>query len=373
MSEVSTYNGGGGFGAQMPAVRKEREVATAIAETQGRLVIAQQFPRRIKESREMVLESCQRPRLAETAMYEYVRGGTKITGPSIRLAEELARCWGNIDYGLRELENRPRTADNPVGESLMQAYCHDLQTNVIRQMTWTVKHIRDKRDGFDVLTSERDIYEMIANQGARRLRACILNVIPGDIVEEAVEAIEKTLAISLDFNEANRVEKIKKLVANFKKFGVSEAQIVDKIQKNLDAMSPGNYSELLRIGNALGQGLGKVADYFHDVTAEDVDTDTGEIKSRSDSVKDRVKSQDEPQRTAEDFGDGVPEGQPGEHASDADDYMSRYRDYTAKIGDASSVEELDAVKAEIVADSVLTAEDQAILINGIEGNTKRMS
>jgi len=33
---------------------------------------------------------------AEVASYEYPRGNEKVSGPSIRLAEVLAQCWGNM-------------------------------------------------------------------------------------------------------------------------------------------------------------------------------------------------------------------------------------------------------------------------------------
>jgi hypothetical protein len=41
--------------------------------------------------------------MAETAFYSYPRGGQTVSGASIRFAEELARCWGNIEYGIKEL------------------------------------------------------------------------------------------------------------------------------------------------------------------------------------------------------------------------------------------------------------------------------
>ena len=54
--------------------------------------------------------------LAESAVYEYPRGGERVTGPSIRLAETVARYWGNLDYGITELDQRQ-------GESTVMAYC----------------------------------------------------------------------------------------------------------------------------------------------------------------------------------------------------------------------------------------------------------
>jgi hypothetical protein len=93
------------------AIESER----AVAEAQGKLIVAQRFPRDAYKAFEAMLQSCRRPGLARTAFYNYSRGGSAVSGPTIRLAEELARCWGNIDYGLRELSNQP-------GVSEMEAY-----------------------------------------------------------------------------------------------------------------------------------------------------------------------------------------------------------------------------------------------------------
>ena len=58
------------------------------------MVIAKKFPRDEVESYNRILRSCQRKSLAESAMYEYPRGGTKVTGPSIRLAETMRTKLG---------------------------------------------------------------------------------------------------------------------------------------------------------------------------------------------------------------------------------------------------------------------------------------
>lgn len=75
-------------------------------------------------------------------MYEYPRGGTKVTGPSIRLAEAMAQNWGNLDYGLIELEQK-------AGESQVMAYAWDLETNTRQTIVFSVPHIRaTKREMF---------------------------------------------------------------------------------------------------------------------------------------------------------------------------------------------------------------------------------
>ena len=78
--------------------------ARAIAEVQAALVIARQNPRDERASMDRILIACQRPGLANAAVYHYSRGGSDISGPSIRLAEAIAQSWGNLQFGIRELE-----------------------------------------------------------------------------------------------------------------------------------------------------------------------------------------------------------------------------------------------------------------------------
>ena len=77
------------------------EASRAIAEAQGKLVIAKRFPRNEVDAYAKAMEACQRPTMAAKAFYSFPRGGQTVEGPTIRFAEELARCWGNIDYGIK--------------------------------------------------------------------------------------------------------------------------------------------------------------------------------------------------------------------------------------------------------------------------------
>jgi hypothetical protein len=62
----------------------ENEQQRAIAETQAAMIIAKRFPRNQIEAMDRILQAFTRPTLAEHALYSYSRGGSDITGPSIR-------------------------------------------------------------------------------------------------------------------------------------------------------------------------------------------------------------------------------------------------------------------------------------------------
>lgn len=156
-----------------------------IAEMQSKIFLAKQFPRNLEDSRNRILQACQNPRLAESATFSYPRGGETIKGGSIRLAEMIAQNFGNFMCGVSELQQKD-------GESTVKAFAWDVETNFSDEKIFTVKHERKSGKFTKKLTDSRDIYEIVANQAARRKRACIFAVIPKYIVDEAVEACERT-------------------------------------------------------------------------------------------------------------------------------------------------------------------------------------
>lgn len=231
----------------------EIESQRAIAEVQGAITVAKARPRDEAQSFERMTVSCQRLSFANTAMYAYPRGGKSVTGPSIRLAEELARLWGNIDYGIRELSQRDT-------ETEMEAYCWDLETNVRSSQRFVVKHERHTNKGVQSLTDPRDIYELGANNGARRLRARILAVLPPDYVESAVELCKRTVASG--GGAVPFADRIKNMIAMFNQLGVSKAHIESRIKKPVTELLPDEFVELTTIYTSLRDGHSKPSDWF---------------------------------------------------------------------------------------------------------------
>lgn len=271
----------------------------AIAEVQGQILMAKQFPRDQILARNNILEGCKRIRLAETALYSYPRGGTQITGPSIRLAEMIAQNWGNLDYGIIELE-QTESVGKKHGSSVVMAYARDIQTNTRQQVVFTVPHARYSRaKGLTFLTDPRDIYEMIANQGARRLRKCILGVIPGDIVEEAVDACNKTL---LGNNTEPLINRITKMVSYFAELGVTQEMIEKRIGHKMEATLPIEIVGLGKIFKSLQDGMSKIEDWFDinkTIKTDDLGKKKTEPKKKKKEQKKRSKVEEQPLTEAE--------------------------------------------------------------------------
>lgn len=228
------------------------ESSKAIAEAQGKLIIAKNFPRDEHLAYAKVIEACKRRSLAEKAIYSYPRSGSTISGPSIRLAEELARCWGNVDFGIKELSQKD-------GESEMSAYCWDMETNTMSSQTFVVAHVRDTKKGQVRLTEQRDIYENNANMAGRRLRARILAILPPDLVEAAVAECKKTLAGDNDIPIADRINK---MVASFAKFGVKIDTLEKRLGRKIDTMTTEDICEYAGIYNSLKDGNSSISDWF---------------------------------------------------------------------------------------------------------------
>lgn len=225
----------------------------AMQEVKAMVFMAKQYPRNTEQALQRIKVACERKALAESSMYSYPRGKQMVTGPSIRLAEVIAQNWGNLDFGIRELKQFG-------GYSEVEAYSWDLETNVRQTKTFKVPHIRHTKSGQYALTDPRDIYEMVANQGARRLRACILGVIPGDIVDEAVAKCENTLRSS---DGRSKTEIIRSMIDQFKRYDVTVEMIETKLGHKLnDSTSRQELVELGKVHNSLKDGMSKREDWF---------------------------------------------------------------------------------------------------------------
>jgi hypothetical protein len=230
---------------------QEVESSRAVSEIKASIAIAKSFPRDQSGALTRILAMCSRPTLAVKAFYEFIRGNTEIKGASIRLAEAIAQSWGNIHFGVKELEQRG-------GESVVEAFAWDVETNTRQTKTFTVKHVRSTKAGTYPLTDPRDIYEVVANNAARRLRACILGILPGDVVEAAEDECTKTLNKYVDSSP----ERLAAMVDRFEELGVSKPALEAFIQTPVASISPAKIVKLLSICNSLSDNICKPSDWF---------------------------------------------------------------------------------------------------------------
>lgn len=252
MNEIANVYG------EKPAEITAASVTSAMAttrqaqEVQAAMIVAKRFPRDERESCNRILNACNRRSLAESAIYSFSRGGSEVTGPSIRLAECLAQNWGNIDFGYIELEQKN-------GESQVMAYAWDLETNTRQSKVFSVPHIRKTKTGAYPLTDPRDIYEMVANQASRRVRSCILSIIPGDVIEMALNQCEVTLKSAASGMALE--DRIAEMVQRFAEYEVTPEQLRAYIGKNVEAFTENDVIRLGKVYRSIKDGV-VGSDYF---------------------------------------------------------------------------------------------------------------
>ncbi|AOH54450.1 hypothetical protein ABE28_008805 [Peribacillus muralis] len=240
-------------GGQDMSLNSQAAQSREMAEVQSQIFLAKQFPRNEYQAEIKILNACKRKSLAETALYQYPRGSMTVTGPSIRLAETIAQYWGNINFGIKELEQKN-------GESTVVAYAWDMETNTRQEKVFQVKHERYAKGKMTKLTDPRDIYELAANNGARRLRACILGVIPGDIIDNAVAQCNQTLQSSYEEPLKDRVVSVLRYFQ--KEYGINQEMVEAKLGHSMESFTEQDYITLKSINQSLKDGMAKREDFF---------------------------------------------------------------------------------------------------------------
>lgn len=229
-----------------------------LAEMKSKIFLAKQFPRDEEAARKRIMNACKSKKLAEQATYSFKRGTSEVKGASVRLAEVIAQHWGNFTSGITELEQRD-------GESTVKAYAWDLETNFSDEKVFTVKHERTSSGKTYKLKDSRDVYEMVANQGARRKRACVFAVIPQYIVEEAVEACEKTLVNELTGKDKKTIEETRQDMLNaFIKLDerITKEHLETVTNKEFSKFGPKDIVKLRSLYNAVKEGFVKTGEIF---------------------------------------------------------------------------------------------------------------
>ena len=234
----------------------EIESQRAIAEAQGQLILAKRFPRDLNAAYAELMDSCKLQALARVAFYSVPRGQGKVSGPSIRLAEEIARVFGNFEFGHRELSRTD-------GKSEVEVYAWDKEKNnrSIRQIT--VMHTIDTQQGPRKLRDQKDIDDRIANVASKQARGRILALMPKWLVESAIEECKKTLAGT---NSEPIAVRVRKMTQGFATYGVNTDHLERYLGHKLDDTTLDELIELIGVFNAIRDGA-KPSEYFEAASA----------------------------------------------------------------------------------------------------------
>jgi hypothetical protein len=241
--------------------------AQATAAVQARYVMALKKPRDWDDVRVSLLKECKRPRFAEVARY-LKPVGRGVTGPSIRFAEAALRCMTNV---------LPETAtifDNREKRILRQSVT-DLESNVTYSLDITIEKTVERsslRDGqtpmavrtnsfgkkvFIVEATEDDLLNKQNALVSKALRQNALRLLPGDILDECMDAIVDTQEKQ---DKADPDAARKKLVDAFVSMGVKPSDLKLYLGHELASASPAEIGELRAVYAAIRDGEGNWKD-----------------------------------------------------------------------------------------------------------------
>jgi len=253
------------------------QTAEATSMVQSAAVMAKRFPRNEEAFFQAITRSCQRSRFAEGASYAFKRGKTKnpvtgrwednvITGPSIKLAREAKRLWGNIRTGLEILvdEAGDGTSRNP-GLRRIRGWAWDLQTNTFESFEDSFQKLIQRKVGKWpnqktewVIPDERDLRELTFRKGAICQRNAILAVLPPDMIDDAREVAYGTLKSEVEKDPDSAK---KKVLIGFNVLNISSEMLEEYLGHPLRQISPAEIIQLREIYASIRDGNSSWAEY----------------------------------------------------------------------------------------------------------------
>jgi len=264
----------------------ENELAIVSRETteiQAAYTVAMARPRDENLARKKIIEACKQPALAERAAYSLERGeGKPVTGPSIHLAREIARAWGNIIDGYSIIAT---TEDS----HHLRAYAQDLESNTTIIGERFVKLLIYRKTSGWKKANELQVRELIAKEAAILIRNCILQLIPQYIVDEALAACKTTLtkASSAPHGKVTTAAHVG-LIKAFDSIGVSMSAVETYIGSTIDQVTPEKMTELRQVYQAIKDGVSTVGEYFGEAAASGAAQLMEEMQARKKVLKAQV-------------------------------------------------------------------------------------
>lgn len=222
----------------------------AIVESKYKMAIAR--PRDLDLVRQKMLKDASRPSFANVAIY-HKPVGNGIEGPSIRFVESAIRNMTNIDVTATTIsEDDERRVISVCAEDLESntSYSHEVtvtKTVERRKLPQGEKPIRVRANsnGQPIYILHATDDEILNKQNAlisKAVRTLGLRLIPGDLVDEALWEIKKTMA-QQDRQDPDAAKH--RIIDAFAQLGVSVEALKEFVGHELSALTP-NEIQLLR-------------------------------------------------------------------------------------------------------------------------------
>lgn len=248
---------------------------TAKAEVQAAFVMAMHRPRSAEQARQNILKLCKKPDFAESVEYSKPVGNTKITGLSVRFAEQALREWGNV-----RTTQRVTYEDDTVRRIMVKVL--DLENNAefSREISVSKTVERKNGKGREVLSERKNSYgdtvyivaatdDEVATKEAAAVAKVIRNeglrLLPPDLKEEALETARKTLR---DRDAQDPDTAMRKITDGFAALGVTVAMLEKFLGHPVAQSSPAEIEDMRKMYRSIKDGESRWSDYMIDAEAQ---------------------------------------------------------------------------------------------------------
>lgn len=177
---------------------------------------------------------------AGTMFYVIPRGGKKIEGPSIRLAEIMGYCWQNLRY-----DSKVASIDHKFVTAQGSAF--DIERNLAARVE-AKRRITDNKGR----RYNDDMIQVTANAACSiALREAIFKVVPRTVVNSIwLQCKKASIGKTMSFSE-----QVGKCLAHFGRMGVTEDVIATYLKiDDVQTMNDDDLIELRGIANAIKDG-----------------------------------------------------------------------------------------------------------------------
>jgi hypothetical protein len=237
-------------------------IAKATADIQARWVMAMRRPRNPKDVRQLITKECERPSFAKEAMYTIPRGGSKITGLSIRFAEVAMRCMGNMSCEAQTLFDSDE-------ERLVRVTATDYETNASWHRDITVKKTIERKQLqrgqralrtrvnsygdmiYIVDANDDDVATKEAAMISKAARTAILRLVPGNIQSECEKICEATMA-KADARDPDAARN--EVFDGFSKLDILPSDLEQWLGHAIERITPHETTELRNLWIAIRDG-----------------------------------------------------------------------------------------------------------------------
>lgn len=279
MNEVITVNS-----ADMLEAINRSEIDIQIA-------TAKRYPRNIEQAKNRIMElATQDKDIAYNCFYHLERTENKkdehgqwrevkvvIEGLSVRMAEIIATCWGNLRCASRIIGNDGKMIT-------AQGVCHDLETNV-------AVSVENKRSitYSSGKTYSQDMQVVTGNAASSiAFRNAVLKVVPKVVIGDIITNIQSKAREQI--NQRGIPDQWRDCVAAFQKLGVKEDMLLEWLgegRTRADIVA----DDIMRLGGvytAINEGTTTVAETF--VKPKEQKAQAVEAKAQADAAKAKAEA-----------------------------------------------------------------------------------